>query len=68
MKRVGIVCDNYKLEKFKEKLNEKGFTNYTITSYQQKTSLISVVVRNKNVLQVYNICKQVEAHFKIMKN
>ncbi len=30
MKKVGIVTDNYKLEKFKKELSAKGFTDFKV--------------------------------------
>lgn len=68
MKKVGIMCNNYKLEKFKELLTKKGFTNYKVTPHNIELSIITVIVRKKNVNKVHKICKQVEAHFKTNKN
>ncbi len=30
MKKVGIVCDNYKIDRFKKELTSKGFTDFEI--------------------------------------
>lgn len=68
MKTAGIVADNYKLDKFKEKLEANGFLEYTITPYTlggvKDVSLIKVEVPDYQVNEVYKICQEVELHFK----
>lgn len=68
MKTTGIVADNYKLDKFKQELNNKGFTDLTITPYTlggaKDISLIKVTVPDSDVGEVYKICQKVEIHFK----
>jgi hypothetical protein len=65
MKKVGIVCDNYKVDRFKQELTAKGFTDFDVTPYKKnETTLIRVNVADDQVNEVAKICKQVELHFK----
>jgi len=66
MKKVGIVADNYKLEKFKKELTAKGFTDFTIMDYQKvnELSLIQVHCKDERVMEVKTICQNVELYFK----
>ena len=64
MKTVGIVADNYKLEKFKKELTSKGFTDFTIKPYALETSLIQIKVLESKINDVKNICTFVELYFK----
>lgn len=72
MKKIGIVADNYKVERFKKKLTEGGFTNIecspiTLAGNDQYTS-IGVFVEEKDfqeaVKKITKICQLVELHFK----
>lgn len=64
MKKVGIVVDNYKLDRFRKALNDKGFTDYDIMPFTANTSTIRVNVEAKKVSEIYKICQLVELHFK----
>lgn len=64
MKKIGIVCDNYKIEKFKEELNKGGFTELEITPFRDTTSTIVVMVGEIKVKEIKRICERVELHFK----
>jgi hypothetical protein len=66
MKKVGIVCDNYKLAKFKKDLTDKGFTDFEVIpcSVVDNTTLITVNVNKNKVDEVHKICKLVELHYK----
>ncbi len=65
MKKAGIVCDNYKVEKFKKELTAAGFTNFKVNPLTAKklTSII-VYVEGNQINEVKNICIKVELHFK----
>jgi hypothetical protein len=64
MKTIGIVADNYKLEKFKKKLTKAGFSEFKIIPFVNETSSIKVVVPDNRVLDIKKICELVEIHFK----
>lgn len=63
-KIAGIVCDNYKLEKFKEELNNEGFTDFEVKSLKGDASVIKVKTTPKRYHEIYKLCKQVELWFK----
>lgn len=64
MKKVAIVADNYKLEKFKKELTKKGFIDFEIFPFTPDTSTIKVNVQEKEVNEIHKICQLVEIHFK----
>lgn len=66
MKKIAIVCDDYKLKMFKEELTTGGFTDHTVKPYSKgdKTSLISISTEADKVEMVVKICKKVELHYK----
>lgn len=63
-KKIGIVADNYKLDKFKEELTSKGFIEIEITPFTLETSLLTVNTEERNTGKIKTICDFVEAHFK----
>lgn len=63
-KKIGIVCDDYKVEKFKEVLNDKGFRNFKVVKDRPKDTFITVKVKEKEIPKIRAICELVEAHFK----
>ena len=69
-KKVGIVCDNYKVTKFKEELDSKGFTYTVIPSAKliEDTSSIIIQTEEENIPKIKTICEEVELHFKGLKN
>ena len=68
MKKTGIICDNYKLEKFKEKLSKKGFVNYEVMPYDEGTTLIKVETEESEIMEIKKICQEVEMFFKSYLN
>ena len=64
MKKVGIVADNYKVERFKKELTKKGFTDFVTSPFTAETTTIAVNVPDDKVSEVHKICRQVEIHFK----
>lgn len=69
-KKVGITCDNYKLDKFKKELEAKGFTDYKVVSFE-KGSNLSVIQINcweADYPVIGKIFEAVEAYFKALKN
>lgn len=63
-KKVGIVADNYKIDKFKQELTAKGFTDFDVSTYSPISQLIRVNVASTDVIEVKRICERVELHFK----
>lgn len=67
MKKVGIVCDNYKVSKFREELSAKGFSEVNEKQFghaDSKTTLLSITTEEAKVPTVHTICRAVEDHFK----
>jgi hypothetical protein len=63
VKKVGIVCDNYKLDLFKKKLEQKTYEYKTLPFTKDTTSII-LYVQTKDVAEINKICNEVELHFK----
>ena len=64
MKKVGIVCDNYKLDRFKKELTKAGFTDFDTAAFTENTTTIQVRTPEDKISDVYKICQKVELHFK----
>lgn len=69
MKKIGIVADNYKIEKFKQELEARGLTNYEVSpGVAKETKLIGVFVEEKDfdeaIEKVRRLTKKIEYHFK----
>ena len=67
MKKVGIVCDNYKVNKFKEELILKGFTDFEVIPLPKDCSNIVVNVAVELISEISKICQTVELYFKRSK-
>lgn len=67
-KTAGIVCDNYKIEKFKEELIKKGFKDFEVIAFVGNTSTIKVKAESDKLPEIKKICEEVELHFRVMKN
>jgi hypothetical protein len=61
--KIGIVCDNYKLGKFKKELAMAGFQfkNFPFTN---GTTTIKVECEAGKSIEVKAICEKVEAFYK----
>lgn len=64
MKKVGIVVDNYKLEKFKSELTGKGYKDFTTSKFTKDTTSIMVQVDEDKVMDIKKLCQRLELHFK----
>jgi hypothetical protein len=64
MKKVGIVTDNYKIDKFKQKLIEKGFMDFEFIPAGTGISFFKIMVADDKVWEINKICQEVELHFK----
>jgi hypothetical protein len=60
--KAGIICDDYKLPKFKERLDAEKFV-YTVEPYQKDVSVIFVLTAAEKIPTVKNICDELEIHF-----
>ncbi len=69
MKKIGIVVDQYKIDKFKEELNARGFEGaYKITPFTKDTLTIIIEVENEEFVgaqeEIRRLTKKIEYHFK----
>lgn len=62
-KQFGIVCDNYKLNKFKKELSNGGF-QYMTEPFKGETTTIIVISTGAQLMKIKKICEKVEFHFK----
>lgn len=63
-KQIGIVCDNYKLNKFEKELQKAGFQYKTVPFTSESTSII-IITEAGNLMKVKKIVEKVEFHFKL---
>ena len=67
--KIGIVCDDYKLEKFKLELVLKGYINFKfVPSPAKSTTTIIIDTTPDKIDEIKKICQEVEAHFTALKN
>lgn len=72
MKIIGIVCDNYKVEKYKETLKEKGYTDFKETPLESgaisKVTAIKINVPDwkfkEAKKEIEKICRSLEFSFR----
>jgi hypothetical protein len=65
MKNIGVVVDNYKLDKFKDEFIKHGFTDMAVFKFTRDTSTIKLFnVPDSRVNDIAQICKRMELHFK----
>lgn len=64
MKKVGIGCDNYKINKFKSELKEIGITEISIKPLSIDTSFLTIKIQVEKVADVARVCQKVEFYFK----
>lgn len=62
-KRVGIVCDNYKVERYRQELTKNEFTDFEVIAGQSGITIFKVDVEAHNVVRVRQICEKLEAYF-----
>lgn len=67
-KKIGIVCDNYKLEKMRMELSKKGYKCIDIKPYLDTTTTITIDVPKDQFQkcrdEIYAVVSSVESHFK----
>jgi len=68
MKTIGIVCDDYKIQRFKKELADAGFDSVKISPVMKDHSSIKIIVKDEDFssaqLKISRICTRVEMHFK----
>jgi len=64
MKKIGIVVDNYKLDRFKKELGKAGLKDFDVVPFTEDTSTIKVNTPKDRIADVKRICQSVELHFK----
>lgn len=60
--KVGIVCDNYKLRKFKRTLKTKKF-EIDVKEFTQATSAIFIFTDESRLKEIARICTKLEINF-----
>jgi len=69
MKRIGIVCDDYKVPTFKKALAKEGFTDIqTLPFLSNNTTQIHILISEetfpKDLLAIKKVCQECELLFK----
>lgn len=64
MIKVGIVCDNYKLEPYKKELKKRGYVNIITEPFTKDTTTIQITCKSTDTPEIQKICKMLEAQFK----
>lgn len=70
IKLVGIVVDNYKVEKFKKELNDGGFTDLEILPFDKKHTLTLIRIKcdHTEFFKAAKILDDCEKYFTALKN
>lgn len=63
MKKVGIMVDNYKLDKFKSELDNNGF-KYKTMPFTEDTTAIFIRCGESKIENISKICTKLELGFK----
>lgn len=66
--KIGIVLDNYKILKYKNKLIEEGFNDFKLHKYFHNTSVLKVSTPEERRDELQTICEELEKEFAISKN
>jgi len=64
MKTIGIVADNYKVERFKNELKKAGYDDFSLSPFTSESTTIKVKVSEDKMFDIKRICESVELHFK----
>lgn len=63
--KIGLVFDNYKLEKFKAELKKRGFTDFKVVpSVTPCTKAITVITTEDRQNDIKVMCHEIELWFK----
>jgi hypothetical protein len=65
--KTGIATDNYKLDKYKQELSAKGFTEFKVVPldipFSEDLSVIQIEVAEEQLVEIRKICEFVEMYF-----
>jgi len=61
---IGILADNFKLNKFKKELDKANFTDYKIADFTANTSIINIDMNADRIKELKKLCEKVEFYFK----
>lgn len=64
MAKVGIACDNYKIDRFDKELIEQGFSIFEKAALTKAVSIITILCDESDIPKIHSICKKIEIHFK----
>jgi len=70
IKKIGIVCDNYKVAEFKKNLIDNGYPEIKETPFKDKPlsmTLLTLEVDEKEVPKLSSLLTQLEVFFKTRK-
>lgn len=68
MKKVGIACDNYKVETYKAELTKRKFTDFKVLDgLTPDMKIIQVTTEDNRVDTIKKICEELEGYFKRAK-
>lgn len=62
-KKIAIVCDNYKVDKFKAELKKAGYTNVKTYPFTELTTTIKIKTDEKNIQNLHALCIKIQADF-----
>lgn len=65
--KIGIMCDTYKLKRYKRILEKFGFTDYDVTD-GGSFKVISINTDMSKQPKINKVCKIVEGYFKAKRN
>lgn len=66
--KIGIICDNYKVRRFKAVLEFKGYKYEVLPMDDKPLSVISVDGAPEEQQNINKICQDVECFFQVKKN
>lgn len=62
--KVGIACDDYKVDKFKQELSKNGFDKVNVTRLMRGTQLITIETTDDKKETLRRLCVKMEHGFK----
>lgn len=66
--KIGIICNIYKLSKYKEALEKNGFKDYSVHNYGNLLMIIKINTSIENQSKISLICNKLEHYFKTLRN
>lgn len=62
--KTAIVCDNYKLEKYKKELRKRGFNKLITEPFKNDCTTIGIECKATDIPEIQRMCQILEAQFK----